>query len=704
MHKSKLFMLLILMVAFWYGCAGGSSASSSTNSDEGGPVCGNGAIENDEECDGTNLAGKTCSMFGYVGGELACTDSCKLDFASCISETCGNGAVDQGEECDGSNLAGHTCETQGYEGGELKCTNSCKLDVSSCTGGTCDDGDGLECTVGVPNGDGCESQLQPGWCLINGICYSEGDHYTGNDCLGCVPSEATDAWTALDGEMCEGGQGVCVNSQCMTDLDGDGINADQDNCPSVSNPGQDDSDGDGVGDACDNCSEVSNSNQNDSDGDGVGDACDNCPEVSNPDQDDSDGDGLGDACDLSFMMVDGGYRHTCALATNGTVWCWGSRGSGEVGDGVNDSHNPATSPQQVIMDAAGTPLTGVKEVSAGFASTCAVKQDHTLWCWGGNWHGQLGNGTTTESAYPVQVMASSGTPFTGVEHVSVGAALTCAVKTDDTVWCWGENTYDGVGNGQEGGDVLYPTQVVNILRRPIHGTMVFAAWSYGCSLAQDKTVWCWGSNAYGRLGSGTDPQDSNTGRAYKRPYADKVKISDSIDLSSVSHITAGDDHACAVRSNGTVWCWGSDGLGEIATTTSSTCTWNSKNCYKYAVLIHANSSGSTLSGVSYVASGDSAYHTCVLQSSGALYCWGYNNYSQVGSGSSANTVDFPQRVSDGNGGYIDQNGGGINFFAVGYNHSCVVLADGSLWCWGRNDEGQLGTGDTTDRDYPTLVQ
>src|SRR5262249_10343745 len=141
----------------------------------------------------------------------------------------------------------------------------------------------------------------------------------------------------------------------------------------------------------------------------------------------------------AMAEVEGGARHSCARKTDNTLGCWGVNGVGELGDGTN------VSKPSPVQAGAGTLGGAVAEVALGYSHTCARKIDGTLWCWGDNSSGQLGDGTTVNKSSPVQIGA--GTLGSAVAEVALGSYHTCARKTDGTLWCWGYNTSGELGDG-----------------------------------------------------------------------------------------------------------------------------------------------------------------------------------------------------------------------------------------------------------------
>jgi alpha-tubulin suppressor-like RCC1 family protein len=184
-----------------------------------------------------------------------------------------------------------------------------------------------------------------------------------------------------------------------------------------------------------------------------------------------------------------GDHHSCARKDDGTLWCWGTNDDGELGDGTKTAH-----PTPVQVTALGNAVAGV---AAGFAHTCAIKNDGTLWCWGRNDRGQLGNGTTIGSASPVKVTALGTT----VLAVSAGITHTCARRTNGYAYCWGANENGELGSDAPN-DSSTPLQVTAVVLGSIVEEIAAGA-DYTCARNANGAVYCFGANTYGQLGDGT---------------------------------------------------------------------------------------------------------------------------------------------------------------------------------------------------------
>ncbi len=397
------------------------------------------------------------------------------------------------------------------------------------------------------------------------------------------------------------------------------------------------------------------------------------------------------------IAVAGGIRLTAALKNDGKVWCWGNNFGGGLGDG----NSPTDSDIPVLVSS----LTDVDAIAGGGLHSIASKSDGTVWSWGANSYGQLGDGNQgTDSDTPVQVFENSD-----VAAVSGGTMHSLALRNDGTVWSWGANSYGQLGDGNIGTNSAYPVQVSDI-----SDVVDIAAGNWhNIALSSDGTVWSWGYNAYGQLGNASSGTDIDT----------PVQVTC---LSNVIAIAAGRSHSIALKSDGSVWCWGwnSNGqLGHGSIGTDSSVPVQVSGLTDVTAVVGggrhtlgvennevwcwgSNSSGQLGDGnlgidriTPMVVSGQSditaiaggASHTFARKNDGTVYSWGSNGNGQLGDGNSPTDSDTPVQVS-----------GLTNVTAVtgGGGHSMAVKSDGSVWCWGFNYNRQLGDGTTNDKHTP----
>lgn len=339
---------------------------------------------------------------------------------------------------------------------------------------------------------------------------------------------------------------------------------------------------------------------------------------------------------LTAGSVAAGDAYSMALAPDGTVWAWGANGYGQLGDGTTTSRTLPTS-------VAG--LTGVTLIAAGHGHGLARKADGTLWAWGLNANGQLGDGTQTNRPLPVQVPGLSG-----IAALAGGSAHSVAVKSDGTVWSWGLNSSGQLGDGTTT-QRLTPVRVSGVAG----ATLAVAGATHSLALLSDGTARAWGGNTYGQLGDGTTTSRTSP-----------VSVSA---LGSVGGLGAGQSQSLAAKANGTGWVWG----------------------YGASPQYSAPQQVPALSGVASIVGG--WYHAMALASGGSVWSWGGNLYGQLGDGTTT-----PKTTPSPVPGIA-----GIARIAVGPWHSIALASDGTIWAWGYNSSGQIGDGTTYSRTSPVKV-
>jgi len=241
-----------------------------------------------------------------------------------------------------------------------------------------------------------------------------------------------------------------------------------------------------------------------------------------------------------WVSVSAGGDDTCARRTGGTLWCWGNNFEGQLGIG---SHTNQDRPQPVTTPAPGD----WASITAGEFQTCGIRPGGTLWCWGQNDHGQLGIGSDTDQDQPVQVT----TPAPGGwAAVTSGESHTCATRTGGTLWCWGENDWGQLGIGGDT-DQNQPAQVTTPAPDGWASVSAGGGSVHTCATRTGGTLWCWGFNAWGQLGIGSEANQD-------RP----VQVT-TPEPGGWAAVSAGGGHTCAIRTGRSLWCWGYNGLGEL---------------------------------------------------------------------------------------------------------------------------------------------
>ncbi len=337
---------------------------------------------------------------------------------------------------------------------------------------------------------------------------------------------------------------------------------------------------------------------------------------------------------------------TAGATAEGSLYAWGYNEDGELGDGTTtDSFTP--------LEVAS--VGGFTAVAAGGGHTLALKSDGTVWSWGYNSNGELGDGTTTGSSTPVEVSSLGD-----VTNVAAGAFHSLALTSDGHVSAWGNNPHGELGDGTTTSRHT-PGPVASL-----HGvTAVAAGWDHNLALTSNGTVWAWGSNEAGQLGDGTTTDQ-----------AIPVQVPS---LADVTALAAGASHSLALKSDGTVWAWGANRWGQLGDG-SFTEAFGPVRV-------------SSLGDVTAVAAGVGSSHSLALKSDGTVWAWGGNWHGQLGDGGTTDS-STPVQVS---------SLGGVSALAAGDLHSLAVKSDGTAWAWGHNGSGQLGNGTTTHSPIPVQV-
>lgn len=347
-------------------------------------------------------------------------------------------------------------------------------------------------------------------------------------------------------------------------------------------------------------------------------------------------EGIGDA-----TAIAAGFSHSCAVHDDGNVSCWGDNIYGQLGNGtVFSSTLPV--PVQGISDAIAV------ATSSGWDSlySCALHQSGAVSCWGNNDEGQLGNGTKEQSSVPVQVKG-----IADALAIAIGWYHSCVVHQNGSVSCWGNNEEEQLGNDTETGWSV-PVQVEGIT----DATSIAAGRDHTCALHEDGIISCWGSNRTGQLGNSTLLTSSVPARVEE--------------IADAAAIAAGFLHTCALLEDASVSCWGSNFSGELAKLLDDSISMTPLEIEGIANAVD-------------IATGFG--HTCTLRQSGTITCWGSNQYDELGVGDFDYTSGFPQAQTEGitDAVEISANGGG---------HTCAILQDKTIKCWGLNSTGQLGHG------------
>ncbi len=364
--------------------------------------------------------------------------------------------------------------------------------------------------------------------------------------------------------------------------------------------------------------------------------------------------------DTRFTQVAAGDQFTCGLVRDGRVFCWGLGESGQLGDSTLDAR---AVPGVVASDLRFTQLT------AAGSSVCALATDDTPWCWGGNASGQLG--VPESFCHPVLLalacsavpVAAPGTP--ALTSLAIGPNTTCGVDRGADVWCWGIDLSQAVSRDP----------LVRFADTASYAAAVVGSY-HACGLTHAGALRCWGSDALGAFGDGDaiasfqpTPVPAGVGHAW-------------------TMVAAADRHMCGIA-EAVGYCWGTAYWGALGVPDSSVTM--SPRAVDDTLVLASISTG--------------ASHTCAVGAGGELYCWGRDDYGQLGLAAAPPACNTsPPLIPCARRPTPVQNAPtGVVSVSVGGWHTCAVTEGGEAWCWGRGTAGQLGDGTFASRRVPQRV-
>ncbi len=377
-------------------------------------------------------------------------------------------------------------------------------------------------------------------------------------------------------------------------------------------------------------------------------------------------------------LLDAGDDHTCIRLADGTIKCWGSNGSERLGMAeTEEGYSTVPVPSKAGAEWA--------QISAGGEHTCGLNGSGQLECWGSDRYGQLGTGT-----------GGLGEDNNGWRNGQAGGQHSCGLHLDGSLWCWGINNSGQLGIG-------------SLVNQPAPAQVgVDTDWAdlgvgfaHNCAIKGDHSLWCWGFNGSGRLGNGgefgtrTSPVSIGPGIQWR-------------------YVDAGWGHTCAIDTGGGLWCWGANCNGQIGDGTGDP----SGHCLNILV---PTPIGSDHDWVTVAVGGN---HTCAIKGAGELWCWGKHDKGQLGLGVNADQYHIIPVLVEGVdvGGEIsvtDDLDTGVDgdgdtslpttpppvwtVLSLGFDHSCGMKSDHSIWCWGANGMGQVGDNSTENRFNPVKI-
>ena len=349
------------------------------------------------------------------------------------------------------------------------------------------------------------------------------------------------------------------------------------------------------------------------------------------------------------VSVASGY--TCALKEDDTLWCWGDNGCGGVGTtDPGPTFCDGSAPVFAMFNTGGSRK--FRDVATAGPHACGIAEDRSLWCWGQNSSGELGVNDT--NSRPLATRVGLDAPADkDWEAITAGSRHTCGLRGGGKLWCWGENGRGQLGDGAAEPEVIVPKAVGNAT-----WTSISAGANHTCGQNPQGDVWCWGDGSLGQLG------DTTSGPSARRDAPYPIGVG-----TLWAEVRAGGNHSCARDRGGRLSCWGENLYGEVGDGTFS--------LRDRPTFVGTDSDWMTLALGSYT--------SCARKPNQQVYCWGYNDGGALGLGVGGDARS-PRNAAPGIWKTISTGG------SIGGLKSCGVKADDTLWCWGENQNGELGIG------------
>lgn len=387
-------------------------------------------------------------------------------------------------------------------------------------------------------------------------------------------------------------------------------------------------------------------------------------------------------CNFFVKQIATGGSHSCVLLSNNTIRCWGLNDDGQLGrnTGVN-YHDPR--PGSVLKFTLATGVT-IQSIAMGKQHSCALLSDSTVQCWGDNFYYQLGrvvgNGTMAESTTFEPGTIEGMLLTAGVNMQSIEASLThnCALFSDSSIQCWGNNYYGQLGGGESSSSTS-PGPVQG-LPQTIQIAMLSVYDSGSCAMLSDGSIQCWGNNIYGQLGRNTEAETSSFTPAAVQGLSLETDA-------TAQAISSGEGHTCVLFSDNAIQCWGANNYGQLGRNTGAEA---------FSFTPEAVQKLSLATGVTVQSIAAGGTHTCALLSDNTIQCWGRNTGTE-----DYNPIPTVVQKS------ALPNGVTVQAISAGGSHTCILLSDGTIQCWGDNSAGQLGTilpADATFTHVPVTVE
>jgi alpha-tubulin suppressor-like RCC1 family protein len=381
----------------------------------------------------------------------------------------------------------------------------------------------------------------------------------------------------------------------------------------------------------------------------------------------------------SYIAISGGINHMCAIQGNGIGLCWGGDALEQLGNGASGG---VLTPSPVSSNPLPVGSTFV-QIDAGGNHSCGLLSSGASFCWGNDSNGQLGHGYAGSSPYPDPVDMPAELTNEGFTSISAGIDHSCGITGSGQLFCWGSDTNGQLGNGASSGfGVPHPISASNVMGMPASKEMALGH-DFGCDLAAFGAIFCSGNNSLGQLGNG----GISGGTTSPVPINDGMVTG----VKSFRSIAAGNFHSCGLTAENNLFCWGSGTSGQLGQGSGSVSSAD-------PVAVDTINLPTNVRFQS-IALGDG--HSCGVASNGMAFCWGNGTSGRLGTGNTTN-YNRPEQVLNTNLAAGEK----FKSVALGMNHSCGLTTVGNVFCWGDDLYGQLGngTGSTSPVTLPVAIE
>ncbi|MBU1238101.1 hypothetical protein KKF84_15305, partial [Myxococcota bacterium] len=505
---------------------------------QGAEQCGDGVVTAPEECDLFDFQGESCESLGFLGGVLSCGSDCRRDESRCYTEVvCGDGLVQGEEQCEVSDLDGASCTALGFDGGQLLCGEDCRFDVSRCEGeGGCQDGTAQtpweSCDGDDLGGESCTSLgYHDGYLLC-----SDGCTFNTNDCE--LYGYCGDGLLDPDYETCDGsdlGSITCSSlgySGGTVSCNPDCGSVDDSQCFNIASCGNETLD---EGEECEG-------------EDLAGATCRSLGYFAGNLSCSAQGCVFDTSDCRKIVQLSSGERHTCGLDDKGEVWCWGFGERGILGDGNSLSSATPVKVDPAALNAGET----FTFIAAGWRHTCGLTTLGKIFCWGPQDSCEVTGINNGDAPAPSALQGYN--PSITFGTVASGRFHSCASDNNGQLYCWGDNSMGQLGSGD-----LDPCQSPRTTDTSDPVNELFSKHDTTCAKLSSAHIACWGDNPGGSLGTGsasplvTAPEPLLEANITGGDY--------------FAHLSTGMEYGCAIAYNGGIYCWGSNLNGRFCSTT-----------------------------------------------------------------------------------------------------------------------------------------